>query len=35
MGRRPDDANKGKGILGSVSGRVVAMAVNASIWVVG
>ena len=35
MGKRPDDANKGKGILGSVSGRVVAMAVNASIWIVG
>jgi len=33
MGRRPGDANKG--IIGSVSGRVVAMAVNTSIWIVG
>jgi nucleotide-binding universal stress UspA family protein len=33
MGRRPEDANKG--ITGSVSGRVVAMAVNTSIWLVG
>jgi nucleotide-binding universal stress UspA family protein len=33
MGRRPEDTNKG--ITGSVSGRVVAMAVNTSTWVVG
>ena len=33
MGRRPGDANKG--IIGSVSGRVVAMALNTSIWIVG
>jgi len=33
MGRRPGDASKG--ITGSVSGHVVAMAVNTSIWLIG
>jgi len=33
MGRRADDAKKG--IIGSVSGRVIAMALNTAIWVVG
>lgn len=33
MGRRPEDVRKG--IFGSVSGHVLAMAVNTSIWIVG
>ncbi len=33
MGRRPGEAKKD--ILGSVSGRVVAMAINTAIWIVG